>query len=248
MSTKNEQGQYLLTLDHPQLFKLALKCLLPKDRTWENYSKLTKALGMNIGNSMRALASTLNYLGIPLPDKVANFQNEADAFQSDIGRLITDNAENQICEVAIEYHQEMIQAHDTFLDQSLHVALKFNFKLCSHEIIISYESFDRNIGFDRQLEYLDFYAGLEDVFCMCPLLLLAKKDNELFLELLRKHLVSIIVSTFCILTDTSVESQKVETIQRNSDGIFCEITVHLKLKLAAESSDNSDQAEEMLNR
>lgn len=61
-------------------------------------------------------------------------------------------------------------------------------------------------------------------------------------------MVLIIVSTFCTLTDTSVESKKFEVITRNYEGKSYDIIVYLKLKLDAESSNSEDQPDEIFKR
>jgi hypothetical protein len=296
MSTKNEQGQYLLTLDYPQLFKVALQCVSPDDESWKNYSIWTKDLGMNLGDSMRALASTLNYLGIPVPLMLADFQEEANSFFKDLGRIIIREAEKQMCDVALRVHSRMVQKEDLFLRQcwdlvsardknllSVRLELGFSVKLNPHRISLSFEGSDKtDEGFDKtdeesdktdeesedyddeeyydedyydedkiincKLDCMSKFIGKENCFYESPLMLLAKRDNEAFLELVQKHLVSVVVSTFCNMTDTYLESQKVVIARIQFDRKIFDVNVALKLILDAEGSNRTGQPEEMYNR
>lgn len=280
MSTKNEQGQYLLTLDYPQLFKVALQCLSPDDKSWKNFSIWTKDLGMNIGDSMRALASTLNYLGIPVPLMVADFQEEANSFFKDLGRIITREAEKHMCDVALWVHSRMVQKEDLFLRQCLDLAsarnknqlsvrleLDFSVELDPYSISLSFEGSDKtdeesdkndeeSEDYDDEhdktiycaLDSMSKFIGKENCFNESPLMLLSKTDNEAFLELVKKHLVSVVVSTFCNMTDTYLESQKVAIARIEFDRKKFAVNVALKLILDAEGSNRTGQPEEMLNR
>lgn len=247
MATKNEQGQYLLTLEHPELFETVLThfekwTLMTRDI----YNCAEQFFDSVIVDAMQALAATFNYLGLPVPDELTGFQEESEPnYLTDIAKTITREAEKQIYDFSITVSHRMAQQKDLFLQRYLDVswARRNNETAIDVELACSLyvEADELRCKFERfndetPVVRLNLNSFREIMphggnFSRSPVYMLDTQDRKTFREIINRVLVPVLTWMFCKNSKTLLERSCIEWGDYPHHARSHKLTIKLKLKL-----------------
>jgi hypothetical protein len=247
MATKNEQGQYLLTLEHPELFQTVLThfkkwTLLMRDI----YDCAEQFFDSVILDAMQALAATFNYLGLPVPDELTGFQGESETnYLTDIAETIIREAEKQIYDFSITVSHRMAKQKDLFLQRYLDVSwarrnnetaidvkLACSLYVESKELRCRFEHFnDETPVVSLNLNFLRQIMPHGGNFTRSPVYMLETQDKQTFREIINRVLVPVLTWMFCKNSKTLLESSCIVWGDYLHSASSHKLTIKLKLKL-----------------
>ncbi|KAI3661123.1 hypothetical protein MP638_000460 [Amoeboaphelidium occidentale] len=246
MATKNKNGQYVLTLDYPEYFEQALTYVETDHFSSYKVYSATKDNGLNLCDSMNAFASTLNYLGFPVPEILQNISfNEKEGSLMDVASRIYSSAGEQLFDFCIEVRRNIVADSDILLPTCIEIS-KARQKTGSGTpiCVISNAGLavrDKGteaffIGLNKTTTRIDsVHKGLHADFKLGysgtkwnPLKLLLLTNRNLFEELVKRHFVPVIVTSLCELTSTSLEKFTVNLVCQHA--CVFEITIALNLR------------------
>ncbi|KAI3658680.1 hypothetical protein MP638_006744 [Amoeboaphelidium occidentale] len=247
MSTKNEHGQFLLTLEYPELFETVLKhfekCTL---MTQDIYNCTEQFFDSVIVDAMQALAVTFNYLGLPVPDELTGFEEESETnYLTDIAETITREAEKQIYDFSIKVSHRMAKQKDLFLQTYLDVswARRNNETAIDVELACSlYVEKDvlrcifAYFSDETPIVSLNLNSFREIMphggnFTRSPVYLLETQDRKTFREIINRVLVPVLTWMFCKNSKTLLESSCIEWGDYPHQPRSHKLIIKLKLKL-----------------
>jgi hypothetical protein len=247
MSTRNGSGQYMLRLDHPELLEAVLTHFETGELPLrEIYLSANREHECNVVDTMKSIALTFNYLGFPLPEDLLGFLEGSEiSCVTDVADVIYREAELQICDLAILLSRKMVRENDFYLQSFLDVSwarfkketektvrLRVRMIVGSCHILCEFQRFnDEILSLGLSLKSLGSLMQNGGVFKQSPVHMLVLQNEEAFFELIKKHIVPVLISMFCQRTKTSIESMSSElrSSQKSSQGTS--ICIQLKLKL-----------------
>ncbi|KAI3662174.1 hypothetical protein MP638_002160 [Amoeboaphelidium occidentale] len=247
MSTRNGSGQYMLTLDHPELLEAVLTHFETGELPLrEIYLFAKKEHECNVADTMKSLALTFNYLGFPLPQDFCGFVEGSEiSCVTDVADVIYREAELQICDLAIQLCRRMVQKNDLYLQSFLDVSwarfkketeksvsLKMKITVRSCQIHCEFQRFNNETpSLSLNLKSLGALMKHSHVFMQSPVCMLAQQNEKAFYELIKEHFVPVLISIFCQSTKTSIENMSTElrSYEKGSNHHYVDIKLTLKL-------------------
>ncbi|KAI3660277.1 hypothetical protein MP638_005140 [Amoeboaphelidium occidentale] len=212
MAKKDEDGNYLLNLDHPDLFEFALQSIEKPDLNCYDLHSATRAFYPNFLDAMNAFVSTLDYLQFPIPEPYKAFMSDYSSFMPlKRAERIFELTRKQTCEMVLSIQQRMIQKSQILVRHSLQVAKarRMMKETLEMEIIVrlSVQVSCVNLSIDdtsdlriaekfEAARICDLEPDLNDAK-YSPLYVLFKCGNMAAQAVLNEYFVPVLVDTFC---------------------------------------------------
>ncbi|KAI3655811.1 hypothetical protein MP638_005893 [Amoeboaphelidium occidentale] len=219
MAKKDENGHYLLTLDHPEMFEFALQSIEKPDLNCYNLHEATKTFYSSFLEAMKAFVATLDYLQFPVPEPYKPFMADyAPLLPIERGDRVLKEARKQLCDLALNVQQLLIKNGRLFIACGLKIADARRMKKESVEVELTlsmsifhsdiYLGFDAKSGLQVAEKFgtamiSDLYEDFNDVK-WSPLYMLLAPGDKTSLALLDEYFVPIIVETFCKINSVTL--------------------------------------------
>jgi hypothetical protein len=246
MAKKDEDGNYLLKLDHPDMFEFALQSIEKPDLNCYDLHSATRASYPNFLDAMKSFVSTLDYLQFPIPKPYKPFMSEYASFMLlKRGEIILEMARKQVCDMALSIQKRMIQKAEILLRNSLQVAeaRKMNKEFLEMQIFVRLcvQQSRVIIGFDHysDLSTAEWFetthiSNLEQDFKgmnYSPIYVVFKTGSMKLQPLLDEYFFPVFLDTFCKINSlklVSVVISKDHTTAKDEERLIVELRVDLR--------------------
>jgi hypothetical protein len=219
MAKKDENGHYLLTLEHPEMFEFALQSIEKPGLSCYNLHKATRTFYSSFLEAMKAFVATLDYLQFPIPEPYKPFMADYASFLPiERGDRVLEEARKQLCDLALYVQQLLIKNGQLFVacgvkiadarrmkKESLELELTLSMNICTNNIYLGFDA-DSGLKVTKKFDTVMICDLQEDFYDVkwSPLYMVLTPGDKTSLSLLDEYFVSIIVETFCKINSVTV--------------------------------------------